>query len=171
MFEIESRNPDEIVIVTKKTEIKFNVATETIDAKLEVGKIVGPGEFEIGDVAIRGIAVGAPTGKAGEGSEFDEALGVAGGRTIYDAVVGNVHVGIIGGIEDAKALDDLGMSDVLCTSSVRAVREIEPKVVIAMGNVDGMVTDLKLTPRAEKKFKLKNREALPMALEVVALAS
>ncbi len=40
MFEIESRNPDEIVIVTKKTEIKFNVATETIDAKLEVGKIV-----------------------------------------------------------------------------------------------------------------------------------
>ncbi len=93
--------------------------------------------------------------KAGEGSEFDEALGVAGGRTIYDAVVGNVHIGIIGGIEDAKALDDLGMSDVLCTSSVRAVREIEPKVVIAMGNVDGMVTDLKLTPRAEKKFKLK----------------
>lgn len=171
MFEIESRNPDEIVIVTKKTEIKFNVATETIDAKLEVGKIVGPGEFEIGDVAIRGIAVGAPTGKAGEGPEFDEALGVAGGRTIYDAVVGNVHIGIIGGIEDAKALDDLGMSDVLCTSSVRAVREIEPKVVIAMGNVDGMVTDLKLTPRAEKKFKLKNREALPMALEVVALAS
>lgn len=171
MFEIESRNPDEIVIVTKKTEIKFNVATETIDAKLEVGKIVGPGEFEIGDVAIRGIAVGAPTGKAGEGSEFDEALGVAGGRTIYDAVVGNVHIGIIGGIEDAKALDDLGMSDVLCTSSVRAVREIEPKVVITMGNVDGMVTDLKLTPRAEKKFKLKNREALPMALEVVALAS
>ena len=95
--------------------------------------------------------------KAGEGSEFDEALGVAGGRTIYDAVVGNVHIGIIGGIEDAKALDDLGMSDVLCTSSVRAVREIEPKVVIAMGNVDGMVTDLKLTPRAEKKFKLKPR--------------
>ncbi len=171
MFEIESRNPDEIVLVTKKTEIKFNVATETIDAKLEVGKIVGPGEFEIGDVAIRGIAVGAPTGKAGEGSELDEALGVAGGRTIYDAVVGNVHIGIIGGIEDAKALDDLGMSDVLCTSSVRAVREIEPKVVIVMGNVDGMVTDLKLTPRAEKKFKLKNREALPMALEVVALAS
>ena len=34
-----------------------------------------------------------------------------------------------------------------------------------------MVTELKLTPRAEKKFKIKNREALPMALEVVALAS
>lgn len=173
MFEIESRNPDEIILTTKQTEIRFNVATETIDAKLEVGKITGPGEFEIGDVAIRGIAVGAPAGKAAaeSGSELDKALGVGGGRTIYDAVVGNVHIGIIGGVEDAKALDDLGMSDVLCTSSVRAVREIEPKVVVAMGNVDGMVTELKLTPRAEKKFKLKNREALPMALEVIALAA
>lgn len=173
MFEIESRNPDEIILTTKQTEIKFNVATETIDAKLEVGRITGPGEFEIGDVAIRGIAVGAPAGKAAvEGdSELDKALGVGGGRTIYDAVVGNVHIGIIGGVEDAKALDDLGMSDVLCTSSVRAVREIEPKVVVAMGNVDGMVTELKLTPKAEKKFKLKNREALPMALEVIALAA
>lgn len=168
MFEIESRNPDEIILTTKKAEIKFNVAEETIDAKLEVGKIVGPGEFEIGDVAIRGIAVGVPSVK-------DDAASVSvsgvGGRTIYDAVIGNTHIGIIGGVEDAKALDDLGMSDVLCTSSVRAVREIEPKVVIAMGNVDGMVTELKLTPRAEKKFKIKNREALPMALEVVALAS
>lgn len=176
MFEIESRNPDEIVLTTKTAEIKFNVATETIDAKLEVGQIVGPGEFEIGDVAIRGIAVGMPKAGAGKGaaaeggSELDKTLGVGGGRTIYDAVVGNVHIGIIGGVEDAKALDELGMSDVLCTSSVRAVREIDPKVVIAMGNVDGMVTDLKLTPRAEKKFKLKNREALPMTLEVVALA-
>lgn len=174
MFEIESRNPDEIILTTKKAEIKFNVATETIDAKLGVGQITGPGEFEIGDVAIRGIAVGVPgkgaSAEAGA-SELDKALNVGGGRTIYDAVVGNVHIGIIGGIEDAKALDELGMSDVLCTSSVRAVREIEPKVVVAMGNVDGMVTELKLTPRAEKKFKLKNREALPMALEVVALAS
>ena len=168
MFEIESRNPDEIILTTKKTEIKFNVAEETIDAKLEVGKIVGPGEFEIGDVAIRGIAVGAPSVKDDAASA---SVGVVGGRTIYDAVIGNTHIGIIGGVEDAKALDDLGMSDVLCTSSVRAVREIEPKVVIAMGNVDGMVTELKLTPRAEKKFKIKNREALPMALEVVALAS
>lgn len=167
MFEIESKGPDEIVLTTKQTEIRFNVAEETIDAKLAVGKIVGPGEFEIGDVAIRGIAVnGAPEAK----SELDAALGVGGGRTIYDAVVGNTHIGIIGAVEDAKALDDLGMSDVLCTSSVRAVREIEPKVVIAMGNVDGMVTELKLTPRAEKKYKVKNREALPAALEVVALA-
>lgn len=149
MFEIECKDPDEIIVTTKKTSIKFNVLTETIDAKLEVGKITGPGEFEIGDVAIRGIA--------------------AGKKTVYDVVVGNVHIGIIGGIEEAITLDELGVADILCTSSVRAVREIGPKVVIAMGNVDGMVTELKLTPTADRKYKLKNRDALPVAMQVIAL--
>ena len=151
MFEIESRNPDEISIITKSVTIRFNLAEETIDANLEVGKIVGPGEFEIGEAAIRGIAVG-------------------GEQTIYDVVIKNVHVGIVGGIEEPTALDELGMSDVLCTSSVRAVREIEPKMVIAMGNIDGMVTELKVPARTEKKLKVKSLESLPMSLEVVALA-
>lgn len=150
-MEIECKNPDEIILTTKQTRIKFDVATQTIDADLEVGPIVGPGEFEIGDAAIRGLATES-------------------GQTVYDVNVGNTHVGIIGGVEDAVGLDELGLADILCTSSTRAVREIEPKVVIAMGNVDGMVTELKLTPRAEKKYKLKNREALPASLDVVALS-
>lgn len=149
MFEIESKNPDEIILTTKQATIKFDVANETIDANLEVGKIVGPGEFEIGNVAIRGIATGD--------------------KTVYDAVIGTVHIGIIGGIEEAITLDELGVADVLCTSSVRAVREINPKVVIVMGNVDGMVTELKVAPRAEKKYKLKNADALPATLEAIAL--
>lgn len=151
MFEIESKDQDTIIINTKTTSIKFNLVDETIDANLEVGKIVGPGEFEIGEVAIRGIAVGSD-------------------KTIYDAVMNNVHVGIIGGVEDATALDELGVSDILCTSSVRAVREIEPKLVIAMGNIDGMVMDLKVSARTEKKLKVKSLESLPATLEVVALA-
>ena len=50
MFEIESKNPDEIIISTKKTAIKINIADSVIDANLPVGKITGPGEFEIGDM-------------------------------------------------------------------------------------------------------------------------
>lgn len=149
MFEIESKDSDEVVITTKTKTIRFNLAAETIDADLPVGKIVGPGEFEIGEAAIRGIAVGE--------------------QTIYDVVIGNVHVGIIGGVEDAAALDDLGVSNVLCTSSVRAVREIEPKVVVALGNIDGMAMELKVAARAEKKLKVKSLESLPATLEVVAL--
>lgn len=147
MFEIESKNQDEIVITTKKTSVKFNIADAVIDAGLAVGKITGPGEFEIGDVAIRGIATES-------------------GKTIYDAEIGGVHVGILGGIEEN--LDDI-VADVLCTSSVRAVREIEPKLIVAMGNVDGMVTELKLTARTEKKLKVKSLDSLPTVKEVVVL--
>ena len=147
MFELESKNQDEITIITKKTTIKFNIADASIDAGLAVGKITGPGEFEIGDVSVRGIAT-------------------EGGKTIYDAEIGGVHVGIIGGIEEN--LDDI-VADVLCTSSVRAIREIEPKLIIAMGNVDAMVTDLKLTARTEKKRKVKNLDSLPVTKEVVVL--
>lgn len=150
MFDIESKNQDEITLNTKKTSITFNIVDFEIDANLGVGKISGPGEFEIGDATIRGIAV-------------------KDNRTIYDVEIGGVHVGIIGAIED-DGLDELGVSDILCTSSVRAIREIEPKMVVAMGNVDGMVTDLKLTARTEKKLKVKNLETLPASLEVVVLA-
>ena len=148
MFEIESKNQDIITIITKKATINFNIADFTIDAGLAVGKITGPGEFEIGDATIRGIATESK-------------------KTIYDVEVGGVHVGIIGGIEEN--LDDL-VADILCTSSVRAVRELEPKLVVAMGNVDGMVTDLKLTARTEKKLKVKSLDSLPTTKEVVVLS-
>ena len=130
MFEIESKAPDEVTLKTKTANVKFDLVEQTVDGDLPVGKIEGPGEFEIGDMAIRGIQTGE--------------------KTVYDVIIGNVHIGIIGGVEEAMALDELGVADILCTSSVRAVREIGPKVVIAMGNVDGMVTELKLAPRVEK---------------------
>lgn len=148
MFELESKNPDEIIIATKKITIKINIAESTIDAGLSVGKIQGPGEFEIGDVSLRGIATETK-------------------KTIYDVEIGGIHIGIIGSIEEN--LDDI-VADILCTSSVRAVREIEPKLIIAMGNVDGMVTDLKLTARTEKKLKVKNLDSLPASKEVVVLS-
>jgi len=148
MFDIESKDPDEIVFTTaKKNVIRVNIADSTIEAGLKVGKIVGPGEFEIGEATIRGIAVKE--------------------KTIYDVEISGVHVGIVGGIEEG--LDDLGVADILCTSSVRAVREVEPKMVVAMGNVDGMVAELKMTARLEKKLKIKNVESLPTTKEVVVL--
>ena len=169
MFEIESKKPEEITITTKKTSVTLNVAQFTIDAGLQVGKIHGPGEFEIGDATIRGIAVPV-VGSSSEDTADGKADGKRpelSGETIYDVEVGGIHIGIIGDID--RGLDDLGVSDILCTSSVRAIREIEPKLVVAMGNIDGMVTELKLTARTEKKLKVKNADALPTALEVVAL--
>lgn len=147
MFEIESKKPDEITISTKNSSIKFNLAAAEIDAGLAVGKIKGPGEFEIGDATIRGVMTES-------------------GRTIYDIEIGGVHIGLLGDIEEN--LDDI-VADILCTSSIRAIREIEPKLIIAMGNVDAMVADLKLSARTEKKLKVKNLDSLPAAKEVVVL--
>ena len=147
MFEIESKQPDEITIISKNGTIKFDIADASIDAGLAVGKITGPGEFEIGDATIRGIATES-------------------GKTIYDVEVNGVHIGIVGGIEEN--LDDL-VADILCTSSIRAIRELEPKLIISMGNVDAMVSDLKLTARTEKKLKIKNVDSLPVTKEVVVL--
>ena len=148
MFELESRNQDEIIISTKKTSIKFNIADSYLDANLAVGRIEGPGEFEIGDATIRGIATES-------------------GKTIYDVEIGGIHTAIIGGIEEH--LDDY-VADILCTSSVRAIRELEPKLIVAMGNIDGMVAELKLTARTEKKLKIKNLDSLPASKEVVVLS-
>ncbi|MBQ3452858.1 hypothetical protein IJG28_01490 [Candidatus Saccharibacteria bacterium] len=147
MFEIESKKPDEITISTKNSSIKFDLTAAEIDAGLAVGKIKGPGEFEIGNATIRGIMTES-------------------GKTIYDVEIGGIRIGILGGIEEN--LDDV-VADILCTSSVRAIREIEPKLIIAMGNVDAMVADLKLSARTEKKLKVKNLDSLPTAKEVVVL--
>lgn len=147
MFEIESKNPDEIIITTKTSTVKFNITNATIDAGLPVGKITGPGEFEIGDMSIRSIATKSQ-------------------KVIYHVKISDVNIGILGDIEEN--LDDI-VADILCTSSVRAIREIEPKLIISMGNVDGMVSDLKLTARTEKKLKIKNADSLPAAKEVVVL--
>ena len=147
MFEIESKKPDEITISTKNSSIKFDLTAAEIDAGLAVGKIKGPSEFEIGNATIRGIMTES-------------------GKTIYDVEIGGIRIGILGGIEEN--LDDV-VADILCTSSVRAIREIEPKLIIAMGNVDAMVADLKLSARTEKKLKVKNLDSLPTAKEVVVL--
>ena len=147
MFEIGMRGQDEVLIVTKKATVGINVRKQEIDAGLAVGKIFGPGEFEIGNISIRGI-------------------GTVSGKTIYEAEVGGVHVGVLGDIEEN--LDDL-VAEILCTSSVRAVREIAPKVVVSMGNVDGMVSELKVSAKTDKKYKVRNLAALPEVMEVVVL--
>lgn len=149
MFEIEgTKNPDEIVIRTANKTITFNMAEATVDANLNVGKLVGPGEFEVGEATIRGIGINNNQ------------------NTIYDVVIGGVHIGITAGFEEG--LDEI-VADILCTSSVRSVREIAPKLVVAMGNVDGMVSELKLTAKTEKKVKLKKADDLPLAPEVIVL--
>jgi len=149
MFELESKSPETITIKTSTKQIAINFVEGIISADLGVGVISGPGEYEIGEVSILGVPVMNNT------------------KTIYDVSVSGVRIGILGDIEEG--LDDIGVSDILCTSSVRAIREIGPKLIVATGNVDGMVAELKLSARTEKKLKIKRVEDLPTTQEVVVL--
>ena len=149
MFELESKSPETITIRTNTKQITINFVEGIISADLGVGVISGPGEYEIGEVSILGVPVMNNT------------------KTIYDVSVSGVRIGILGDIEEG--LDDIGVSDILCTSSVRAIREIGPKLIVATGNVDGMVAELKLSARTEKKLKIKRVEDLPTTQEVVVL--
>ena len=149
MFEIESKNPNEITIKTATKTVTIDFVNGVIMADLAVGEIAGPGEFEIGEATIRGISVAKHA------------------KTIYDVEVGGVHVGIIGDFDEN--LDELGISDILCTSAVKAIKDINPKIIVATGNIDGMVTELKLSSRVEKKIKIKKIEDLPAVQEVITL--
>lgn len=149
MFEIESKNPNEITIKTATKTVTIDFVNGVIMADLAVGEIAGPGEFEIGEATIRGISVAKHT------------------KTIYDVEVGGVHIGIIGDFDEN--LDELGISDILCTSSVKAIKDINPKLIVATGNIDGMITELKLSSRVEKKIKIKKIDDLPAVQEVIAL--
>jgi hypothetical protein len=145
MFEIELVNGDEMSIITKRNKININVAQSVIVAKLEVGKIRGPGEFEIGDASIVGVAVG--------------------GVVIYRVEIGKIVIGVVGGVEDG--LDELGPVDILGASSVKAVREVSPRIVIPMGNMD--YAELKADVEVGKKLRVKNEGSLPDVLTVYKL--
>ena len=112
MFELESKKPEEITITTKNKSATINFVDYAVDAGLEVGPIKGPGEFEIGDIAIRGIATpikGSSADDIADG-EADGKTPALSGKTIYDVEVGGVHIGIIGDIGD---IGDIGIASVV----------------------------------------------------------
>ena len=144
MFEIELKNPDELLIHDKDKNVAINVVESTINADLRVGTIGGAGEFEIGDVVI-------------------SAKPLKEGGIMYRILVEGVKIGLVGATAKVEDLDELGPIDILGTSNAKFVSVIEPKAVIPMGNMD--FADIKGSVKVEKKIKIKNA-SLPATLEV-----
>lgn len=144
MFEIELKNPDELLIHDKDKNVAINVVESTINADLRVGTIGGAGEFEVGDVVI-------------------SAKPLKEGGIMYRILVEGVKIGLVGATAKVEDLDELGPIDILGTSNAKFVSVIEPKVVIPMGNMD--FADIKGSVKVEKKIKIKNA-SLPATLEV-----
>ena len=208
MFEIDYKGGNGITLTTKKmtamidpnlsvvglkslsakggveiaTEARF--ATNDPDAQL---RIEGPGEYEIGPFAVRGIAVTRHLD-----TSADEKL-----ATIYRIEVGDIRVAVLGNITPKlsdEQLEDLGLIDVLiipiggngytldAVSAASLVRSIDPKAVIPTSYEDDgvnyevpqdalepFVKELGAPLETVAKYKLKSSAALPAGLTVIEI--
>lgn len=209
MFDIEYKGGNGIVISTKKaslvidpklslvglkdlsvkdavelaTEARFVVEDDSAQLILE-----GPGEYEVGDFSIRGVAA-----QRHLDTEQDEKR-----ATIYRIEVGDARIALLGNI-DAKLSDDqleaLGVVDILvvpvggagytldATSAATLTRHIGPKVVIPVHYADSALTyevpqddvevftkELGAPVESVPKYKLKSAAGLPEVLTTVIVA-
>jgi L-ascorbate metabolism protein UlaG (beta-lactamase superfamily) len=206
MFEIEYKGGNGVVIATKKT-------TALIDPKLSVvglkdlaikeaveiateprlatgGKdaqlcIEGPGDYELGDFSIRGVAATRHIDV-----ETDEKI-----ATIYRIEVGDVRIALLGNIAPKLSelqLEEIGVVDIVilpvggggltldATSAASLVRQIDPKAVVPTHYSDNALTydmpqdtletfvkELGAPLETVAKYKVKAAASLPAVLTVV----
>lgn len=208
MFDIEYKGGTTVVISTKKSKLivdpKLSVvglkdistkdavviatearfATNAADALLN---IEGPGEYEIADLSIRGIA-------AQRHLDTSEASKLA---TVYRIEVGDVRIALIGHI-DAKLseaqLEEIGIIDLVilpiggngytldATSAAQLLRSMDAKVVIPIHYADPAVKyevhqdELEVFVKEfggeveqTAKLKVKSPSAIPAAQTIIEL--
>lgn len=151
----------------------------------------GPGEYEVGDFAIKGIPV---QGATAESSGQDEVSSV---NTMYRIEIGTVSVGVIGnivtGLSDDQ-LEALGVIDILVVpvggggrtigsdEAVKLIRMIEPKAVIPVhysdpsinypyeqDDVSKFLGELGIQAEQTTKLKIKGESSIPTTLTVYEL--
>lgn len=208
MFDIEYKGGTSVVIATKSlklvsdpmlsviglknvavkdavelaTEARFAVSSP--DARLIVE---GPGEYEVGEFSIRGIAATRHIDTAAE--PF--------GATVYRITLGEVRIALIGNIAadlDEDQLEAIGVVDVVIipvggggytldgVHAARLVRQIDPKVVIPVHYADSGVAyevpqdalklftdELGVSIETVDKYKLKSAAALPPAMTIIEI--
>lgn len=159
------------------------------DLGVEGGRVVveGPGEYEVNDISIRGIAARAHTGSKGDPLR----------NTIYRVDNGNISVALIGNIYpelSERQLEGLGVVDVViipvgghgytldAVGAVQVIRKIEPKIVIPVHyaeanmhypmpqeELEAFNSEIGVAPQQINKLKFKSNE-IPENLVVYELA-
>lgn len=162
MFDIEYKGGNTVVITTKKVSIVFDPKQSLIGLKDLVVKdaievvteerfqvvdkayrllLDSPGEYEIADVSVRGIAA----------SRHIDDSSVSPAATVYQLEVGGVRMAVLGNIApklNDDQLEAIGIVDIVvipvggngytldATSATSLVRQLEPKAVIPIHYVD-----------------------------------
>lgn len=209
MFDIEYKGGNGVIIASKKASIvvdprlsvvglkdiltqdEIELATESrFRVENSNARIIidSPGEYEVGDFTIRGIAATRHIDTPDQ-----EKL-----STIYRLECGDVRIAVIGNI-DSKLTDEqleaIGVVDVLilpvggggytldATSAAAIVRSVEPKAVVPIHYADPglsyevpqdiletFVKEMGAPVEHVSKFKIKSLSALPEALTVIEIA-
>lgn len=207
MFEIEYKGAGTVIVATKKSKLvtdpKLSLAgLKDIDPKgmielatedrFIVGSsertllIEGPGEYEVGDFSVKGIAA-----RRHIDSEGYKA-------TLYRIEVGDVRIALIANV-DSNLTDDqleaIGVVDMVilpvggggytldATAAAQLVRKIDAKVVIPIHYADAGIKyevpqdefevfkgELGATVEELDKLKIKSASALPQSLTIYKLA-
>lgn len=208
MFEIEYKGGNCVVFSTKKTTLiadpklslvglkdiktkdEIEIATEPrfiVDNSEARVIIQAPGEYEVGDFFIKGIAASRHLDM-----ETEEKL-----STVYHIDAGEVRVGLIGNVKDKlddDQLETIGVVDVLvipvggsgytldATNAAAIVRQVEPKIVVPVhyadpslhyevpqDTVETFTKELGAPVEQMDKLKIKGAAVLPQSLTVVVL--
>lgn len=210
MFDIEYKGANGVVLTTKKTRVVSDPKLSVVGLKdISVNNDVeiatdkrsvvenatpkicfdGPGEYEVGDVSILGIAARRHIDTEAEGKQ----------STLYRLKVGDVKVVIVGNIAPSlneSQLEQIGVIDIVvipvggngytldATSAASLVRQLDPKIVIPVhyadsavkyevpqAELDVFIKEMNATViEAGLKWKLKSSASLPEHLALVQIA-
>lgn len=206
MFDIEYKGGNTVVIATKKTTLVADPKLSLVGLKdvsvkdiLELGTearflvndpsarltLEGPGEYEVGDFSIRGVAA-----QRHLDTEEDEKR-----ATIYRIEIGDIRIALLGNVIGKLSddqLEELGVTDILivpvggsgytldATSAASVARQIDPKVVIPVHYADDALKyevpqdavevftkELGAPVEQVGKYKVKSSASLPEVLTTV----
>ena len=205
MLDIEYKGGNTIVFGTKALEVVadanrsvFGQKNENVKGKLELATearlathgddvrltIEGPGEYEVGDFSIKGVAA-----QRHLDTEADEKK-----STMYRIEINGIRIGLLGNVApklDEDQLEKLGIVDILvlpvggsgytldATSAAALVRQIEPRAVVPVHYADSALSyevpqdtletftkELGAPVETTAKWKIKTASAIPEVLTV-----
>ena len=210
MLEVEYKGANAVIITTKKTKVIFDpklsivglrdvpvennveITTEKRFAIENANPKVcfdGPGEYEVGDVSLRGIP-------AQRHIDTEEDIRQS---TLYKISVDDIKMVIIGNIAPVlseKQLEEIGVIDIAvlpvggngytldATSAASMVRQLDPKVVIPVHYADNAIKyevpqdELEVFTKelgasiveSGPKWKLKSSANIPESLTLIQIA-